>query len=178
MRVCTKALLLGSAILASSMILSRTAGAAVAAPAVPLGFDMTDAQSDYVENCGGCHGIQGNSAPANIPVLQGRVGYFMCNPAARAYLLQLPNVALSRITDNAQLADLMNFVVFKLGGASVPAGTPPFTADEVARERRSPLSSASLTQIRVRLVEKLVKSCKAPASLKLHYPGQDTHPGS
>src|SRR4051812_14550271 len=74
----------------------------------PAIFDEVQARSDYVENCGGCHGIQGSSAPALVPELKNRVGYFMCDPAARAYLLRLPNVAHSRITDNAQLADLMN----------------------------------------------------------------------
>jgi hypothetical protein len=138
----------------------------------------TLAQSDYIEHCGGCHGIQGSSAPADIPVLRDRVGYFMCTPDARAYLLRLPNVAHSRITDNAQLADLMNFVVFGLGKGSVPSGTKPFTSDEVALERQKALTSAALTKVRTMLVNKLVRSCGAPASLRLFFPGQVVAKGS
>ncbi len=92
---------------------------AQAAPKLP---DLTVAQSDYVEHCSGCHGMQGNSAPADIPVLRGRVGYFLCTPAGRDYLIRLPNVAYSAIGDNDELADMMNFVAFGLGGPSAPAG--------------------------------------------------------
>lgn len=133
------------------------------------------ARSDYIENCGGCHGIQGNSAPAAIPVLRGRVGYFLCTPESRAYLIRLPNVAHSKITDNEQLAELLNFMVFGLGGDSTPASAPRFTAEEVTRERPHALSSASLKAVRAKIVESVIRSCKAPASLRLFYPGQASH---
>lgn len=132
--------------------------------------EMNLAQSDYVEHCGGCHGIQGSSAPAQIPVLRDRVGWFMCLPDARAYLIRLPNVAHSRITDNEQLADLVNFVVFGLGRGSVPAGTAPFTAAEVATDRQRPLTTQSLKRLRSGLVEKMIRQCGAPAAMRLLYP--------
>jgi hypothetical protein len=132
--------------------------------------DPVAAQADYVENCGGCHGVHGLSAPALVPQLRDRVGYFLCTPEARAYLIRLPNVAHSRIKDNQQLADLVNFVLFGLGGASTPADTRPFTADEVAYERQFALSSASLKDERARLVESAIRKCRAPASLRALYP--------
>ncbi len=138
----------------------------------PYPGEMNSAQSDYVEHCGGCHGIQGNAAPADLPTLQGRVGYFMCTPASRAYLLHLPNIARSRITDNQQLAELLNFMIFGLGGKSASPSTPPFTAEEVARERVTPLNSVSLTKVRAEVVESIIRSCGAPKSLRLLYPGQ------
>ena len=61
------------------------------------------AKADYVEHCAGCHGVQGLSAPARLPELRGRVGYMMCTADTRAYLLRLPNIAKSRISDNQQL---------------------------------------------------------------------------
>lgn len=66
------------------------------------------AKADYVEHCAGCHGVQGLSAPAKLPELRGRVGYMMCTADTRAYLLRLPNIAKSRISDNQQLADMLN----------------------------------------------------------------------
>lgn len=134
--------------------------------------EMTQAQSDYVEHCGGCHGIHGYAAPADLPTIGGRVGWFMCLPEGRSYLARLPNIARSRITDNEQLADLMNFMVFGLGGGTAPATAKPFTADEVAKERVIPFTSVSLIQTRKLIVEKLIKSCGAPASLRLMYPGE------
>ena len=129
------------------------------------------AQSDFIEQCAGCHGVRGSTVPAHLPEIKDRVGWFMCTPESRAYLLRLPNVAHSRLTDNAQLADLMNYVVFVLGGKSVPAGTKPFTGAEVARERQFALTSVSLQAERLRLANVAIAKCRAPASLRLQYPG-------
>jgi len=129
------------------------------------------AQSDYIEQCAGCHGVQGSSVPAHLPELKNRVGWFMCTPESRAYLLRLPNVAHSRLTDNRQLADLMNYVIFVLGGPSAPTGTKPFTGDEVAHERQFALTSVSLVAERLRLANVAIRKCHAPASLRLQYPG-------
>lgn len=129
------------------------------------------AQSDFVEQCSGCHGVRGSSVPAHLPELKDRVGWFMCTPGSRAYLLRLPNVAHSRLTDNHQLADLMNYVIFVLGGKSAPPGTKPFTADEVAHERQFALTSGSLSAERLRLANEAIRKCHAPASLRLQFPG-------
>lgn len=142
---------------------------ASAATTLPV---LTTAQSDYVEYCSGCHGMQGNSAPADIPVLRDRVGYFMCTKEGRDYLIRLPNVAFSAITDNQELADMMNFVVFGLGGSSAPKGAKPFSSAEVARLRANALTTQSLIAARARVVTQLIASCAAPKSLQLFYDGQ------
>jgi hypothetical protein len=121
------------------------------------------AQSDYVEHCGGCHGIQGRSFPAHVPQLRGRIGYFLCTEKSRQYLLQLPNVALSSLNDE-KLAAVMNFVVFDLGGASANSASRHFTADEVARERQRPLTGASLTRARDGIVRQIEDSCHVPSN--------------
>jgi len=149
------------------------APASQALPAIHHPEKMQDpevARSSYVEHCAGCHGVAGSSIPANLPELKDRVGWFMCTPEARAYLLRLPNVAHSRITDNEALADLMNFVVFELGGDSVPAGAKPFTGPELAHERQFALIGPGLKAERTRLVKEVIRKCRAPASLSLQYP--------
>jgi len=148
------------------------AASAQAEPALPL---LTTPQSDYVEHCSGCHGMQGNSAPAEIPVLRDRVGYFMCTREGRDYLIRLPNVAYSAIGDNQELADMMNFVVFGLGGGSAPRTAKPFTAAEVARLRRDALATQSLIAARARIVAALSASdCAVPDSMKFFYDGQQS----
>lgn len=127
------------------------------------------ARADYVEHCAGCHGVQGISAPAKLPELRGRVGYMMCTPATRAYLLRLPNIAKSRLSDNQQLADMLNFMIFGIGGQSVLPGTLPFTASEVAHERKFALTSASLVTERKRHVETAIRECGAPATFRDFY---------
>ena len=134
--------------------------------------ELTTAQSDYVEHCSGCHGMQGDSAPAEIPVLRDRVGYFMCTRQGRDYLIRLPNVAYSAIGDNQELADMMNFVVFGLGGNSAPKGAKPFTAAEVARLRGKALATQSLIAIRADVVSKLNTGCRIPDSMNVFYDGQ------
>ena len=141
-----------------------------AQPALPL---LTTPQSDYVEHCSGCHGMQGNSAPAPIPVLRDRVGYFMCTREGRDYLIRLPNVAYSAIDDNQELADMMNFVVFGLGGSSAPRAAKPFTAAEVARLRRDALATQSLILARTKVVAGLAASdCAVPDSMRFFYDGE------
>ena len=147
------------------------AAATQAAPALPL---LTTPESDYVEYCSGCHGMQGNSAPAEIPVLRDRVGYFMCTKDGRDYLIRLPNVAYSAIADNQELAEMMNFVVFGLGGASAPKGAKPFTAAEVKRLRTQALGTQSLIAARSQVVGKMISDCAVPQSMQFFYDGEPT----
>jgi len=126
-----------------------------------------------VEHCSGCHGMQGDSAPAEIPVLRDRIGYFMCTKEGREYLIRLPNVAYSAIGDNQELADMMNFVVFGLGGNSAPRGAKPFTAAEVGRLRKDALSTQSLVAVRAEVVAKMLGSCAVPKSMNYFYDGQE-----
>lgn len=165
-------LVLGSLFLIGAVGIGRAA----LPPLGPLPAAITDpdlARSDYAEHCGGCHGVQGSAAPALLPELRGRVGWFMCTPQSRAYLIRLPNIAHSRIKDNQQLADLVNYMVFGLGGASVPKGAKPFTALEVAHERQFALTSVSLKAERARYVEAAIRQCGAPTAMRRLYPGQE-----
>jgi hypothetical protein len=93
----------------------------------------------------------------------------MCTASARAYLLRLPNVAHNRLQDTERVADVMNYVVFHIGGDSAPRGTAPFAAQEVAQERKFALTAASLIRERAREVENVVRACGAPADLSAMY---------
>jgi len=98
-------------------------------------------RSAYLARCGGCHGIDGRAFAATVPDLKGKAGYFLCDPAGRDYIARLPNIVFSRLTD-AELADLLNYVAFDLGGESAPKGARPYSAAEAARARREPLRDA------------------------------------
>lgn len=148
-------------------LLALLSGAAAAAGPIALASKMPilrPVEADYLRHCGGCHGVQGVSAPARIPQLRNRVGYFLCTADSREYVLRLPNVALSSL-DDRQLAATMNFVVFGLGGPSAPGNAPRFTAREVAAARRRPLTGGALVAVRAKLVATLEQRCGTPASL-------------
>jgi hypothetical protein len=127
---------------------------------------LPEVQVTYLERCGGCHGIQGHSAASLVPRLQGQVGSFLCLPEGRSYLIRLPSVALSPLSDG-ELASLMNFVVFDLGG--VPgdrARFPPYTAAEVGTLRKQPLNEVALVGYRAAVVTRLIQQCGAPSTLR------------
>jgi mono/diheme cytochrome c family protein len=126
---------------------------------------LSEVQSLYLQHCGGCHGIQGDSAPREIPSLRGQVGSFLCTAEGRAYLIRLPNIALAPVSDQ-KLADVMNFVVFELGGPAVQS--PRYTAAEVAQLRARPLTDTGLADYRARIVKDLIRRCGAPVSLRTY----------
>lgn len=119
---------------------------------------MSPAQSHYLEGCGGCHGIQGISAERDIPQLRGRVGRFLCTRAGREYLVRLPNVAFADMDDQL-LADVMNFVVFRIGERSAPVQATAYSASEIASLRRRPLKNAELAQLRATILADAARQC-------------------
>jgi mono/diheme cytochrome c family protein len=121
-------------------------------------------RANYLERCGGCHGLEGVSARRDVPTLRGQTGQFLCLPEGRRYLIQLPNVARVALDDD-EVAAMMNYVVFDLGGAS-PGQYAPYTSAEVAQLRQQPLVAVSLSALRTKLVDQLIGACTAPASLR------------
>ncbi|HVW70523.1 MAG TPA: hypothetical protein VHB68_16210 [Steroidobacteraceae bacterium] len=129
-------------------------------------------RASYLLSCGGCHGLDGVSNSSLVPDLKDQVGYFLNLPEGRSYVVRLPNVAFSITTDEA-LTGLLNYVVFTLGGASVPAGTRPYTVREVAQLRRRPLTEVSLLQLRREMVRTLIDQYNATTQLRRY--GEDDY---
>jgi mono/diheme cytochrome c family protein len=135
-------------------------------PVVPTPT-FTKPQSNYLLGCGGCHGENGISNSKLVPDLNDQVGYYLNVPEGREYLVRLPNVAFSIMSDQ-ELTDVLNFMVFRIGGASVPARAAPYTVDEVARLRKRPLNEVSLVDYRKRLVEVLIDQHQASQKLRVY----------
>ena len=125
------------------------------------------AQTQFTLRCGGCHGVTGRSPPSQVPNLRGAAGYFLCTPEGREYLIRLPNVSKTPLSD-PDLAEVMNYVAFVLGEGKTPKDAKPFTGEEVHRLRKTPLTGADLMQTREKVVRKLVRSCGAPKDLLLY----------
>jgi hypothetical protein len=124
-------------------------------------------QSDYLLACGGCHGENGVSNARLVPDLRDQVGYFLNTPQGRRYLVQLPNVATAAL-DDASLAAVLNFMVWEIGGASVPAGASRYSAPEVSTLRRERLNEVSLKDYRKQLVELLIAKHGAPTAMRYY----------
>jgi mono/diheme cytochrome c family protein len=147
-----------------------------ALPAQQAGPAVTP-RTAYLLSCGGCHGESGVSNPVLVPDLKDQVGFYLKIPQGRRYLVQLPNVAFSMNSDE-QLAALLNYVVFTLGGDSAPRDARPYTAREVATLRRTPLTEVSLLQVRKQLVDTLIEKYNITSALRRY--GEDAYgePGS
>ncbi len=129
-------------------------------------------KQNFLLSCGGCHGLDGVSNSQIVPDLKNQVGFFFNLPEGRRYLARLPNVAFSTNTDQ-ELADLLNYAVFTLGGPSVPKGARPYSAREVGELRKQPLTETALFQYRQKMVETLIADYQATPSLRRY--GEDMY---
>lgn len=129
---------------------------------------LTAVEAAYLTHCGGCHGIEGFSAPHSVPTLRGLAGRFLCTDEGRAYVIRLPDVALTGLSDQL-LAGVANFVMFDLG-APVPGGpqTRPYTSAEVAQLRERPLTGPGLRAYRAAVINHLAARCPVPPGLRVY----------
>ncbi|MDM0111441.1 cytochrome c [Variovorax sp. J22R133] len=102
------------------------------------------AQRNYLLHCVGCHLVDGGGAPGKgIPSMSGTLPRFLQVPGGREYITQVPGVMNSGLNDK-QVAELMNWLVPRMGDDATPAGNPRYTAQEIARLRGSrPLDFAA-----------------------------------
>jgi len=96
---------------------------------------------DYALECRGCHGARGEGTPT-VPSLAG-AARFLATPRGRAYLVRVPGVASSQLSD-ARIAALLNWVLRELAtDPPAPARFAPFSEREVAAARARKLLDPS-----------------------------------
>ncbi len=107
------------------------------AAALPARATPPPAQ-DYVLECRGCHGARGEGTPGKVPSLA-QAARFLATPRGRAYLVRVPGVAGSQLS-NARVAALLGWMLRELASdPPAPVGFAPFTEAEVAAARAQPL---------------------------------------
>jgi mono/diheme cytochrome c family protein len=102
---------------------------------------------NYMLQCQGCHGPDGRGEPGHVPPIRSTLVPLSRFPAGRHYLLQVPGVALSALSDQ-DLAALLNWMLPAFGGIE-PKQFRAFTAAEVAHYRHEPLVEVSATRARL-----------------------------
>lgn len=117
----------------------RSAALVLIALALPASLSSAkpyNARTNYILHCQGCHGESGLSrTPKVVPPLTGSVGYFLRVPGGRAYLAQVPGASQAPITD-AELAELLTYMVGRFSPAEAGSDFAPFTEAEVTAVRR------------------------------------------
>jgi len=118
-----------------------TAGVTGVPSSVPAPVGVINPQrawQNWTLNCQGCHRQDGSGSEGTAPSLAGTVSKFLDVPGGREYLGRVPGVATSSLS-SADLADLMNWMFWRFDREHMPPDFKPFTADEIARLRTSPL---------------------------------------
>lgn len=124
---------------------------AAAAVGAALGCTGTRAEApafNYMLHCQGCHLVDGQATPGKIPALVG-VGRFLSVDGGREFLVRVPGVSLSVIPDR-ELAELLNWMLYRFSADDIPPDFEPYTTEEVARHRRNPL--VEVEKVRAELV--------------------------
>nr|WP_254601192.1 cytochrome c [Achromobacter ruhlandii] len=133
------AAVVGAAALADEAVpaaAQAAAGPQAAANGVPGADTLWQAaRADYVLQCAGCHRVDGRgSTPHGIPDFRNSVGAFTHLPAGREYLVRVPGAAYSQLS-NAELANVLNWLLRTFSPAQLPTGFQPYTESEVAAAR-------------------------------------------
>lgn len=94
-----------------------------------------DPRAEYLLHCGGCHLEEGQGMPPEVPDLRIDVARFAAYPEGRAYLVGVPGVAHSPLTD-AGLTGVLNWL---LATFYPEQAIEPFSVAEVELLRGNPL---------------------------------------
>jgi mono/diheme cytochrome c family protein len=103
-------------------------------------------RQNYIQHCAGCHAFDGSGSPANgVPNMNGAVGHFLRLPEGRAFLIQVPGTSQARLSD-AEIAELLNWMVARFSKDEIPKGFTPYTKDEVTKFRALKLNDVMGTR--------------------------------
>jgi mono/diheme cytochrome c family protein len=137
--------------------LALLAGTLAFASIAHAGGDTVLARHDYLLQCAGCHGTDGNGS-AVVPSLH-RLAPLLAFEAGRDYLVRIPGVAQAPLASD-RLAAVLNWVAAEFNQTNV---APPFTEAEVARGRAQPLRDP--VAIRNRILAREPPTTASSASL-------------
>ena len=95
---------------------------------------VADPKSHYMIHCMGCHLMDGQGQPPDVPVLDNELGHLIRTAAGREYLIRVPGAAQSPVND-AELAAVINWMLERYSTETLPASFRPYTEDEISRHR-------------------------------------------
>ena len=102
-------------------------------------------EQNFLLFCAGCHGPDGAGVPGRVPPLRGSLSRLLGVAGGREFLLRVPGVANSALSDDA-LAAVMNWCVRRFADEQVAARQSAYTAAELAAARREPLLAMRRTR--------------------------------
>ena len=121
---------------------------AAASQAQAQAYDAARARQDWVLNCMGCHTARGSGIPGTVPTLRGSLGHVVSLPDGRQFVMSVPGASNSALSD-AELANVLNWLLATMNEQSRPASFKPYTAEEVAAHRRPALTDVARTRLKL-----------------------------
>jgi cytochrome c553 len=125
---------------------SLTALWATLAFLAPVATPAGEPQTDYMLNCMGCHTADGHGSPGKVPSLRNTLGPLAADEAGRRYLVEVPGVAQSQLSNGA-VAELLNWMVRNL--AAERTSFVDFSTEEVAHYRAQRLTAVAATRAQI-----------------------------
>ena len=96
----------------------------------------------------GCHLADGSGEAGRVPSLRRSLVLFSATPEGRQYVIRVPGVAQSPLSD-AQTAALLNWMARNLSDVALPPGFADYTEAEVKGMRSHPLAQVSVMRARL-----------------------------
>jgi cytochrome c553 len=93
-----------------------------------------DVRANYLFACRGCHLADGSGVPPAVPSLRNTLGPLAATADGRSYLVRVPGVLQSRLSDE-NLAEVLNWVLTEFNAGTLPENFRPFTPREVTAAR-------------------------------------------
>ncbi len=110
------------------------------------------ARTMWMLNCQGCHRPDGSGTGSAVPTLPGVVARFLSVPGGREYLIRVPGVATSALSD-ASLAVLINWMLREFDPENVPANFTPYTEKEITTLRHLGAYGKEAGEVRLALMQ-------------------------
>lgn len=111
--------------------------------AFPVCLWAKEPNINYMMECQGCHLADGSGGLENIPPLNNEVARFLAVPGGREYLVQVPGVALSFLSDQ-DITEVLNWMLLEFGPIELAQQYAAYTVEEVMVLRQQPLTEIAL----------------------------------
>ena len=99
-------------------------------------------------NCMGCHQADGSGQAGRVPSLRRSLVLFSSFAQGRDYVVRVPGVAQSPLSDR-DTAALLNWMARNLSDVALPAGFTDYSEAEVQRLRHHPLAQVRAERARL-----------------------------
>lgn len=95
-------------------------------------------RTNYLLYCSGCHRVNGEGKPPNVPTLISELGRMVSVPEMRSYLLRIPGALQAPLSDE-DLADVVNWMLREFNSDTLPENFQELTTMEVTAARKNAL---------------------------------------